>query len=1013
MQTFQYDLRNRLIQKTSTHQNAESFTTTYRYNQLNQLISEIDHYGNETHYTYDRLGCRTIEVKPLVKSETGTFVNPTTYKKYNLLKQLIEEQDEKGNITRYDYTIRGNPTAIIRPDGSKQEFSYDLSGWIKKQKLEDGTSVDYTRDAKGRVIRQCRLDVNGSLLDQQIFEYKGALLLSKTDFKGLVTRYTYDGRGLKTGENIGGIKKIGYEYDDFGRLIKKIEWISEREARCEVFCYDWEDRLIAKIQQDLNGQVFSKECYRYDLKDNQIQKTIFFSDELSASHQSFYGSDGRLTGEENPLECRKIIDYNHKHQSDTGQSSLLLTKTDSLDREEKQEFDAHGRICKKSLFDKGQQLSSTQYFYDSRGLLVERCESVMADGEFCRGYSVAYTYTNRGLKETEVELPEGNVTRYVYDSSGRVIQKIKSDGMVLLTSYDSLGRVQSLSSSDGTIHYTYAYDLYDNPLEVCDHVNHRTQKRSYDILGRLIQEELAPGIVLKFTHDPLSRVTSVVFPDSSSIVYTYDAFHLKKVQRFDSLNKLLYETECLDYDWSGNLLREVSPAGETSYTYDLLGRAISISSPYWSSTAQRFDSAGNLLEIKLTDPAGEETKTLSYDSFDNIQKECGQINNDYLYDSLRNCLQKNGFKTTVNESNQLLKSVSSEYVYDKNGNLIFQSNPSTSYRYDALDRLIGIEAEGQKTTLFYDAFDRCLEINGSSVKKQLIYVNNQEVGAIWSGKIQELKIPHPDPKNEKIFALELQGEIFFPIQDQRDSISALRGRDGSLKQWSRFSAFGDMHCFGSSNFMNPWTFANRRRIGDLFLFAHRLYNPQLMRWQTKDPLGFEDGLNLYQYAQNNPYYYKDPNGHFAIVIPFLVGTFGSGGLAISAPAVSAIAATVIGSALGVYVYNNVNLAYLTFNSEAVEEKGFVGPQQDVATDSEEPPFRGDILGDDPTQCPGEGFKWKGKGKPETCLGNWYKDETKERLYPDFNHPPPIKPHWDYKGQGFNVRLFLDGTWERK
>jgi hypothetical protein len=37
---------------------------------------------------------------------------------------------------------------------------------------------------------------------------------------------------------------------------------------------------------------------------------------------------------------------------------------------------------------------------------------------------------------------------------------------------------------------------------------------------------------------------------------------------------------------------------------------------------------------------------------------------------------------------------------------------------------------------------------------------------------------------------------------------------------------------------NPWRFANKREIADLSLFAHRFYNPRLMRWQTTDPLGF-------------------------------------------------------------------------------------------------------------------------------------------------------------------------------
>jgi RHS repeat-associated protein len=41
---------------------------------------------------------------------------------------------------------------------------------------------------------------------------------------------------------------------------------------------------------------------------------------------------------------------------------------------------------------------------------------------------------------------------------------------------------------------------------------------------------------------------------------------------------------------------------------------------------------------------------------------------------------------------------------------------------------------------------------------------------------------------------------------------------------------------------------------------HRYYDPVVGRYLTPDPIGIEDGINLYAYVQNNPVNYTDPYG---------------------------------------------------------------------------------------------------------------------------------------------------------
>ncbi len=339
---------------------------------------------------------------------------------------------------------------------------------------------------------------------------------------------------------------------------------------------------------------------------------------------------------------------------------------------------------------------------------------------------------------------------------------------------------------------------------------------------------------------------------------------------------MLFECRLDSYDSFGNAREETTPAGKVRTTYDALGRALHIDAEKWQEKQEGFDGKGNLLRSWQKDPSGEAIGEFTYDVFDHLTKD---FEDTYLYDSLGNCLYKNGQEEAVNGLNHTLTS-QGNYSYDSNGNLISQSHPPSHYAYDALNRLIYSNREGRETSYVYDSSNRCLQIKGPSGTQQLLYQYDQEIGSFSEGRLQQFRLIHPT--KERTFALELQGEPFFAIQDFRGNISALQRKDGSLAEWTRYSAFGEKRAGShvAHSLFNPWRFANRREVEGLSLFTHRLYHPSLRRWMTADPLGFQEGLNLYLYTYNNPFYYKDLDGQqvavpFPIVIPIVKFAIGA------------------------------------------------------------------------------------------------------------------------------------------
>jgi RHS repeat-associated protein len=839
------------------------------YDPAGRLVSVTDPAGAAVRYEYDlsghlvgsenRLGdAQRFAYDPVTHNMIGfTDRESNTYRfAYTHDDRVSMQTDPLGNEVRFDYlgattgvsNSRGEAylyalgadgllTSTTDPRGETERFERDRHANLLLHRDRNGAVTRYSYDARGNMV--LRVDAAGR---RRSWTYEAAFnrVLSETDERKLTARYTYDASGnMLSLTDTGGFTRR-FTYDPHGQLA------SATDHRGSVTQFGRSEQGDVTSITDPGGFTLTAS---YD----PLGRRLHAGDSLGALEQSTYDAEGRVLS---------VTNAAGETTSNTWSPGGHLTDSvNALGQHTRRTYDCYGNI----LSEEDGNGAVTRFTYDTANQLQLGRVAVIAITD-PRGHSTGFEYDAAGRRtrrhdalgaDTRFEFDPGGrmtsrldaaggTTRYEWDRLDRMTRTVFSDGTEARWEYDPLGRLLKATDAGGVT--GLQLDARGLPVQRSFPDGSRI-KASYDADGRLESVGYVAGVdtwFVRYSYDERGLLVGVSARDGKTFTLGYDARRrrVRLVYPNGVVGQYGYDGEgrTRSYEYAGS----GGGIARAQWTFDGGGRPASAAFEAHTLRGDRefsYDAAG-----ALTGEAGHldgapYTRAFRFDSAGNrVQDAADGVETDAVFDELNRRAADTGGAFRFNGLGCRLDSHApgpvQSFGYDVRGRLSAAAGAhAVGYTYDAVGERTAVDIDGVRTSYYAFGGAAAYEKTGIELTTCVFLPGSGEVLARFRG--QTAVYLHCDALGSVVAASDCLGRALSGFC--YEPFGALRAASGGMPELAGYAG----HRFDPAGGI---------------LMRNRYYDPATGVFLSPDPLGTAGGLNLYQYASNDPIAQRDAWG---------------------------------------------------------------------------------------------------------------------------------------------------------